>query len=146
MPTSRHDRAFARTPANGEAGVTLAEMLLVVAITALAAGLVVGRGLPGQSRIDRAALQSFVRSVRAEAMRTDRRIALAAGRDGHSLAAGTKTLALAPDHQVFTSASGGGSAIRFDPDGSSDGGLVRALGPGGEDRIVIAPVTGALQP
>lgn len=136
MPTSLRD----------EDGFTLAEMLLVVAIIAMAAGLVVGRGLPGQHRIDRAALQSFVRSVRAEAMRTDRLVTLAAGKDGHSFVAGRKSLVLAPDHQVFSVASNGGKAITFAPDGSSDGGLLRVLAPGSEDRLVVAPVTGALQP
>lgn len=129
-----------------EDGFTLAEMLLVVAITAMAAGLVVGRGLPGQHRIDRAALQSFVRSVRADAMRTDRIVTVFAGKDGHSVMAGTKVLALAPDHLVTATGSGGTAAITFYPDGSSDGGLLRVLSPGAEDRLVVAPVTGALQP
>lgn len=136
MPTSLRD----------EQGFTLAEMLLVVAITAMAAGLVVGRGLPGQHRIDRAALQSFVRSARALAMRSDRMVTLAAGRDGHSLLAGGQTLVLAPDHQIFCTTSDGGKAITFGPDGGSAGGLLRVLAPGSEDRLVIAAVTGTLQP
>ena len=70
-----------------EAGFTLSEMLLVLAITSLAAGMVVGHGFHGQHRIDHAALQSFVRSVRSEAMRTDRRLALGVGPDGHSFTA-----------------------------------------------------------
>lgn len=129
-----------------EDGFTLAEMLLVVAITAMAAGLVVGKGLPGQHRIDRAALQSFVRGVRADAMRNDRIVAVAAGKDGHSFVAGTKVLALAPDHQVIALGTSGATAITFKPDGSSDGGLLRVLSPGAEDRLVVTPVTGALQP
>lgn len=144
MPTSLRDRSGRERC--DETGFTLAEMLLVVAITAMAAGLVIGRGLPGQHRIDRAALQSFVRSARAEAMRTDRLVTLEAGKDGHSLVAGARTLVLAPDHQIFTTSSAGGKAIRFASDGSSDGGLVRVLSPGAEDRLRIAPVTGAVQP
>jgi prepilin-type N-terminal cleavage/methylation domain-containing protein len=137
MPTSLHDP--------DEAGFTLAEMLLVVAITAMAAGLVVGRGLPGQKRIDHAALQSFVRTVRAEAMRSDRILALQAGPDGHSFVAGARVLALAPDHQTSVR-SGDGDAITFGPDGSTSGGLLRVLVPGGEDRLALAPLTGTLLP
>ncbi len=130
----------------GEAGFTLAEMLLVVAITALAAGLVVGRGMPGQHRIDHAALQSFVRTLRAEAMRTDRRLALGVGADGHSFQAGALGLDLGPDRQAFASGAQGESVISFDPDGSSPGGLLRVVGQGFTDQVVIAPVTGTVQP
>ncbi len=129
-----------------EAGFTLAEMLLVVAITALAAGLVVGRGLPGQHRIDHAALQSFVRTLRADAMRTDRRLALGVGADGHSFVAGAFVLALGPDRQASVSGTRGETAIVFEPDGSSQGGLLRVLGAGYADQVVIAPVTGTVQP
>ncbi len=139
-PESRSD------PKGTETGVTLAEMLLVVAITAMAAGLVVGRGLPGKHRIDRTALQSLVRSVRADAMRSDRIVSLEAGEDGHSLLAAGKTLVFGLDYQVFCTASDGGKAITFGPDGSSNGGLVRLLAPGSEDRLVVEPVTGVLHP
>ncbi len=129
-----------------EAGFTLVEMLLVVAITALAAGLVVGRGVPGKHRIDHAALQSFVRTLRAEAMRTDRRLVLGVGADGHSFQAGALVLALGPDRQVFASGPQGAGVISFEPDGSSPGGLLRVVGPGFADQVVIAPVTGTVQP
>ena len=156
MPTSLRERVCDTAtgagsesgfdPKGTETGATLAEMLLVVAITAMAAGLVVGRGTPGQHRIERAALQSLVRSVRADAMRSDRIVSLEAGEDGHSLLAAGKTLVFDLDHQVFCTASDGGKAITFGPDGSSNGGLVRVLAPGSEDRLVVEPVTGALQP
>ena len=146
MPTSAHD----------DAGFTLAEMLLVVAITAMAAGLVVGRGLPGQPRIDKAALQSFVRAVpcravpcravRADAMRDDRIVSLAAAVDGHGFVAGDKKLDLPPGHLANSVNTAGGLAISFGPDGSSDGGLLRVRTLGAEDWLVVAPVTEALQP
>ena len=136
MPTSAHD----------DAGFTLAEMLLVVAITAMAAGLVVGRGLPGQPRIDKAAVQSFVPAVRADAMRDDRIVSLAAAVDGHGFVAGDKKLDLPPGHLANSVNTAGGLAISFGPDGSSDGGLLRVRTLGAEDRLVVAPVTEALQP
>lgn len=135
MPTSAHD----------DAGFTLAEMLLVVAITAMAAGLVVGRGLPGQPRIDKAAVQSFVPAVRADAMRDDRIVSLAAAVDGHGFVAGDKKLDLPPGHLANSVNTAGGLAISFGPDGSSDGGLLRVRTLGAEDWLVVAPVTEALQ-
>ncbi len=152
MPTFRRERSCeaareAGSEAKGtETGVTLAEMLLVVAITAMAAGLVVGHGHSGQQRIDRAALQSFVRNARADAIRSDRIVSLEVSADSHSLLAAGKTLVFGLDHQVICTASDGGKAITFGPDGTSNGGLVRVLAPGSEDKLVVEPLTGALRP
>jgi prepilin-type N-terminal cleavage/methylation domain-containing protein len=128
-----------------ETGFTLSEMLLVLAITSLAAGIVVGRGFPGQHRIDHAALQSFVRTVRSEAMRTDRRLELGVGVDGHSFIAGDLILALEPARHATISGTQGETTISFYPDGSSRGGLLRVLGPGFAHQAVIAPIIGTVQ-
>ena len=127
MPTSHRD-----------AGFTLAEMLLVLAVTAMAAGLVVGRGLPGQSRIDRSALAAFLRSTRAEAMRTAQVLPVVASKDGHTLVAGARGLALGPDRGATSEGD-----LSFGPDGSSPGALVRIRAPGSEQHMVVQAVTGS---
>jgi prepilin-type N-terminal cleavage/methylation domain-containing protein len=133
-----------RIPGHDEDGLTLAEMLLVLAIMALVAGVVVGRGLPGRGAVRTAALVAYVRDARSGAMQRGQPVVLASG--GQRIEDGGAGFDLGFGYLVDIPAGG----IGFQPDGSSAGGAIVVLPPdGGSYGVVVAPVTGsvaALQP
>lgn len=126
-----------------EAGLTLAEMLLVLAILALAAGLVVGRGLPGQGAVRHAALESYLRNARAHAMLQGAEVALQS--DGQQIQGDGAPFRPGRGFLVDLQAPEG--TLRFGPDGASNGGTVTILAPDGSAwGAVVTPVTGAVGP
>ena len=131
-------RTWSRMAAHDEAGLTLAEMLLVLAILALVAGLVVGRGLPGQGTVRSAALVAFVRDARSGAIETGRGVTLLAR--GQRIEGAGPGFDLGPGWLVQMDRE-----IRFLPDGSSNGGTITILPPdGGSYGVGVAPVSGTV--
>lgn len=137
-------RTLRRTPGHElrrERGLTLAETLLVLAILALVAGLVVGRGLPGRGALRSAALESFLRDARSAAMSSGRPVRLVA--EGSRIADGGGGFELGHGFAVSVAAADG--TILFLGDGSSPGGRVVVQPPeGGAYGVDVAPITGAV--
>ena len=131
MPTSDHD---------GEAGLTMVEMLLVLAIVSLAATLVLGRGQPGEAILRLAVIESYLRDMRSEAMQRGDAVVVRVGGGGLQ-ADGLPDLAVPPG-SVFRAVP---EAILFAPDGSSPGGRITVTpAEGAVYGVSIAPVTGAI--
>lgn len=103
-----------------EAGFTLAEMLVVVAILALASALVLGHGLPGRASVHRAALLAFVRDARDAAILSGRALHLAAEGGAFADDRGGRL-----DFGPHARAEG---ALDFAPDGTSAGGRLAVDG------------------
>ena len=138
MPISPHDT---------ESGFTLAEMLAVLAIMALAAGLVVGRGLPGGHIVQLAALEGYVRDARSAAMVQGHVVVVSVDPAASQLRAepDLAPLDLGVGAQVQSHSAGGDGRFVFFPDGSAIGGALRVVPARGKAfGIVIAPLTGAV--
>ena len=143
MPPTFHRTRGHEHSADSEAGLTLAEMLVVLAITAMAAGLVVGRGLPGQGALRSASLEAYLRDARAAAMLGNRAVVLRA--QGHEIAGTPAAFDLGRGFLVQIRSTDG--TIGFRPDGSSAGGRVTVLAPDGTAYgVEVAAVTGRLIP
>lgn len=131
-----------------EAGYTLAELLVVLAILAMMGGVLMGYvAQPGAGTLARAglALAGELKSVRLTALLEARELTLLAdqgalivtdGRTRRELGAGNWTA------QIETDASRLAPAIRFFADGTSTGGAVLLEDGDQTLRIRIAPVTG----
>jgi general secretion pathway protein H len=148
---ARHDGA-AGGPA---AGFSLVEMLVVLAVLALAVGLggpTLGRLLPGQ-RLDAAAeaVAAEVALLRAEAVRTGQTARLLydpATSAFLSSRRGARPLAMAPlrvDIDIPPEARSGPGEIRFLPSGATTGGRIVLAGATGIRVMTVSRVTGALR-
>lgn len=145
--TWRVDPARLRRRGCGQAGFTLIEVIIVVAIMGLVAGLVLARG-PAHSRTlsSRAAaadVARMLRGARGQAIGTDRSVLVLVDVARRAIAVdggvartipGDLTLAVVASPQEVRGRTLAG--IRFQPDGSASGGRV-LLGDGSR-RIAVA--------
>ena len=126
-----------------EAGFTLLETLIVLLLLGAGLYLVAGRGplrsagLDGQAAAVRIA--GTLRTARAEAIARNRPVAVLfdPGANRFGLAGRTPTT-LAPELLLRVAAPAGRSSIGFAPDGSSTGGEVAVVLPGGRRYVVTA--------
>ena len=127
----------------GERGFTLIEMLVVMAIAGLIAGIAfpaVERALATLAfRSASTQLRLGLRSQRAEAIRTGRPMRLRLSPDGRMLLGPPTTAFRLPDGIALALPPGG---IGFYPDGSATGGMLVLSGQHRTVRLRVAPVTG----
>ena len=112
-----------RGPPGKNAGFTLIEMLVVLVILGLVAGLIVGRGRAPSQRLE---VDSVARQV-AGALRTARSYAIARGRPIVVTigAHGYQVEGEVPHPLAMNMTLAGPPAVVFEPDGSSSGGRVK---------------------
>jgi len=130
------------TGRNAEAGATLLEMLVVVAIMTLVAGLTfpnVPRTLDRMSLSrTRAELVTKLRMARADAARRGRAVSLDIADDGRSYGWDQSEVALPAALRV----EGETRSITFFADGSSSGGVLEVIGRRGALKVAVDPITG----
>ena len=127
-------------PRDHEAGLTLVEMLLVLAILALASGLVLGRGTPGQSRMEQARLQAFLSDARTAAILSGEPVLVTAQQAVLSARQSGKPIATyQPNGRLQDSA-----AILFRPDGTSSGGRLTITDRGETFGAEVGTPTGGI--
>jgi prepilin-type N-terminal cleavage/methylation domain-containing protein len=130
----------------GSAGFTLLEVLVVIAVLALISGLAfprVDRAIGNvQYASARSILQAAVQAARAEAVRTDSRIALTASDDGHGLLGNGRIIASLPSS---VRVEAGENVPLFFGDGSSTGGTLTISTRRMRSELLIADGTGIAQ-
>lgn len=126
-------------------GFTLVEMLVVLAVTALIAGLsfpAIERSLRGQAFESAAdATELGLRQARADAIRSGRATRFALGADRRSIVReGGAPIALPAAIGIALPTQG----ITFFGDGTATGGTVALTGSGRERRLAVDPGSGAV--
>lgn len=136
---------------DGESGFTLVEMLLVVVLLALAAGLVMARASPDRSAVTLSArLGDYLREARALAIFEGRIVTLGLDPGTGQLSGPPPLGALELDARlVLETGQPSGNSLSFQPDGSTGGGVLRILprgagGAGAGYGLAVAPLTGAV--
>lgn len=122
-------RAEARAP--GEAGFTLIEMIVVLVVLGLMIGILVARGPTRSATIDLNAasrtLTDALRHARGQAIVTGRAIRISAAQAREALAHAAARNQAGPVTLIVHSPPGDprqDGTLRFDPDGSSNGGRI----------------------
>ena len=132
--------------AAGEAGFTLIETLVVIAITAMVGAVTfpnVERSLQSLAlRQTAAVVQANLRVARGEALRGDTMVAFDVDADSGGYAWTNGPVQRTPRGVAVTIASR--RAITFFPDGSSSGGQVALDGAGRQITVTVDPQTGAV--
>lgn len=137
-----------------DGGFTLIELIVVLAVLGLMAGLVVSRGplrSPGlEARAAVGELAGGLRLARAEAIARDRPVPFALDVDAHAYRVGDappRALPPAVALRLLTTAGqagGGVGRIVFAPDGSATGGWIELAGAGRRWRIGVDWITGGV--
>jgi general secretion pathway protein H len=144
-----------RWQGSGAAGFTLIEMLIVLAVIGLAAGIIAARGPWRSHGLETRALVASVaetlRAARGRAIATNRTVLVAVNGEHHSLSVeGGPDLMFPPSLGVTAAAGPAGVAgkeligIRFAPDGSSTGGRILLADGKRQTRIAIDWLTGRI--
>ncbi len=124
-------------------GFTLLEMIVVLNILGLAAGLIMTRGPMHSSRLDADAaaheLAASLRLARGRAIAQNRDVAVVLGANGYAVD-GVPARWM-PSDEVLS----GTTQIRFAPDGSSSGGAITVQGPASQVSIAVDWLTGRVR-
>jgi type II secretory pathway pseudopilin PulG len=146
--TGERRRPGGGSGAGGEAGDTLIEALVMVAIVALVSAVgfpQVHRSLLAFSgRQTVATVAQVLREAHAEAVRRDAPVAFAISADGRVYGAGGGRRHVTPAGVVLSSREAAGGGIVFQGDGSSAGGAVRVTAGRRTALITIAPGAGVV--
>jgi general secretion pathway protein H len=134
---------------DGEGGFTLVEMLLVVVLLALAAGLVMARASPDRSAVTLSAhLGDYLREARALAILEGRIVTLRLDPATRQLAGPPPLGELALHARLALETSQfPADSLSFQPDGSTGGGILHILPRGAAEAgysLAVAPLTGAV--
>ncbi len=128
-----------------QAGTTLIEALVVVAITSLVALIGFPRLQQGLLTFAQRQTVSVVvarlRQIRAEAMLNDEPMAFAIGRDGRRFGASDGVAARTPPGVELSSSN---RTVAFYGDGSSSGGSIWVSAARHGERVMVAPATGGV--